>query len=151
MSMSQAKGTVTGGEILGGGLALCNHQTTPVNTFSLVLTTAETLNSNQRLHFAVKADRTSAIRANAFATARAKKFEAMYIAHCLCHISFGDKRRRDPANYYPTIKACIDGFVDAGLLADDDHKHLIGPDMRIDSVFSDKGHVGFRFEFREVA
>jgi crossover junction endodeoxyribonuclease RusA len=30
-----------------------------------------------------------------------------------------DKRRRDPHNYYPTIKAIVDGLVDAQLWPDD--------------------------------
>lgn len=36
----------------------------------------------------------------------------------------------DPANYYPTAKAAVDGAVKAGLVPDDDWKHVIGPDMR---------------------
>ncbi len=52
-------------------------------------------------------------------------------------------RRRDPANWAPTVKACIDGLTDsyvkvkpqlavrvAGWLADDDATHLDGPDIR---------------------
>jgi len=42
--------------------------------------------------------------------------------------------RRDPANWYPSFKACVDGLVDAGVLNDDDHAHVIGPDMRIGPV-----------------
>ena len=30
-----------------------------------------------------------------------------------------DRRRRDPHNYYPTIKAIVDGLVDAGCWPDD--------------------------------
>ena len=30
-----------------------------------------------------------------------------------------DNRRRDPHNYYPTVKAIVDGLVDAGLWPDD--------------------------------
>lgn len=30
-----------------------------------------------------------------------------------------DKRRRDPHNYYPTVKHIIDGLVDAGIWPDD--------------------------------
>lgn len=46
----------------------------------------------------------------------------------------------------PTIgrqptKAGVDGLVDAGLLVDDDHRHLIGPDHRIDPEPCAKGHV----------
>lgn len=38
--------------------------------------------------------------------------------------------RYDPNNLWPTIKAIVDGVVDSGLLPDDDHLHVIGPDMR---------------------
>jgi crossover junction endodeoxyribonuclease RusA len=30
-----------------------------------------------------------------------------------------DRRRRDPHNYFPVVKACVDGCVDAGLWSDD--------------------------------
>jgi crossover junction endodeoxyribonuclease RusA len=36
----------------------------------------------------------------------------------------------DPNNLWPTLKAICDGLTDAGLWADDDHEHVIGPDMR---------------------
>jgi hypothetical protein len=41
--------------------------------------------------------------------------------------SFPTNQRRDVGNLYPTVKACIDGFVDAGLMPDDDDSHLDGP------------------------
>ena len=41
-----------------------------------------------------------------------------------------DKRRREVSNLFPTFKACIDGFVDAGVLADDSDAHVQGPDPR---------------------
>lgn len=34
-------------------------------------------------------------------------------------IDVPDRRRRDPHNWYPTLKACIDGLVDAGCWPDD--------------------------------
>jgi len=34
------------------------------------------------------------------------------------------------SNSFPTFKACIDGFVDAGVLADDSDLHVVGPDPR---------------------
>jgi hypothetical protein len=46
------------------------------------------------------------------------------------HIWKPRRGRYDPNNLWPTVKAVVDGFVDAGLLADDDHLHVIGPDMR---------------------
>ena len=38
--------------------------------------------------------------------------------------------RWDPANLYPTVKAVIDGLVDARVLEDDSHEYVTGPDMR---------------------
>jgi hypothetical protein len=38
--------------------------------------------------------------------------------------------RWDPNNYAGTTKALVDGLVSAGLLEDDDHTHVIGPDHR---------------------
>jgi hypothetical protein len=38
--------------------------------------------------------------------------------------------RFDPNNLHPTTKAIVDGLVQAGLLIDDDHKHVLGPDHR---------------------
>ena len=46
----------------------------------------------------------------------------------------GSRRRLDPANFYPSFKAAVDGLVDAGVLEDDDHTRVIGPDMRIGPV-----------------
>jgi hypothetical protein len=50
--------------------------------------------------------------------------------HITAHIWKPRRGRYDPNNLWPTVKAAVDGFVDAGLLADDDHLHVIGPDMR---------------------
>jgi predicted nucleic acid-binding Zn ribbon protein len=50
--------------------------------------------------------------------------------HITAHIWKPRRGRYDPNNLWPTVKAVVDGFVDAGLLFDDDHVHVIGPDMR---------------------
>lgn len=52
-------------------------------------------------------------------------------AFVICELRFKTTRRRDPANWAPTAKAVIDALVDNGIFPDDDHSHLIGPDMRI--------------------
>ena len=49
----------------------------------------------------------------------------------------------DPANLYPVFKACLDGFVDAGVFPDDDHLHVVGPDPRHGAP--DKAHPGVLF------
>jgi crossover junction endodeoxyribonuclease RusA len=52
-------------------------------------------------------------------------------AHVVCELRFATFRRRDPSNWAPTAKPVVDGLVDAGVFPDDDHTHVVGPDMRI--------------------
>lgn len=56
--------------------------------------------------------------------------EPLDLVHVTAYIRWRDRRRRDPANWYPSVKALIDGFTDAGVWPDDDSGHVIGPDMR---------------------
>jgi len=42
--------------------------------------------------------------------------------------------RWDPTNWIDTAKACVDGIVQGGLLADDDSSRVTGPDMRAGSM-----------------
>jgi len=51
-------------------------------------------------------------------------------AHIVAVMHHGDDQRRDTANWSPTVKAVVDGLVDAGLLPDDSRWHLEGPDLR---------------------
>jgi crossover junction endodeoxyribonuclease RusA len=88
------------------------------------------LNANDRLHWAPKAKATKQWRDNAaWAVKAAHVPRVTGKAHITAVLLFPDRRRRDPANWYPTVKACIDGLV-PGVLADDDVNHLSGPDMR---------------------
>lgn len=100
------------------------------------------LNSNQRLHHAPKGKRTAAIRAAAHEAvtedadlmarlAAAKPGPLFQRVHVLGILHPPKNDRRDPANWYPSFKAAIDGIVDAGLLEDDDHTRVLGPDMRL--------------------
>jgi hypothetical protein len=48
-------------------------------------------------------------------------------------VRFPDLRRRDVSNLYPYVaKPIVDGLVDARVIADDDDRHVIGPDLRRD-------------------
>lgn len=100
------------------------------------------LNANQRLHHAPKGKRTAAIRAAAHeavtdsaelmdALADAKPGPLFQRAHVLGIYHPPTNGRCDPANWYPSFKAALDGIVDAGLLDDDDHTRVAGPDMRL--------------------
>jgi hypothetical protein len=65
------------------------------------------------------------------ALAAAKPGPLFQRAHVLGILHPATNNRRDPANWYPSFKAAVDGLVDAGLLDDDDHTRLVGPDMRL--------------------
>ncbi|MFF2650555.1 hypothetical protein [Streptomyces sp. NPDC058045] len=100
------------------------------------------INSNQRIHHHMRAQRTRLIRdaAHQATTEHAELMTALTAAtpgalfgraHVLGILHPPSNRRADPANWYPSFKAAIDGLVDAGLLDDDDHEHLVGPDIRL--------------------
>lgn len=94
----------------------------------------ELLNANHRGSWHRKARVTRNLRETAAWAARIAKVPRFGRAHILAEYCPPDRRRRDPANLYPSVKACIDGLVDAGVLADDDAEHLDGPDMRLGPV-----------------
>jgi len=103
------------------------------------------INSNQRLHRMAQAKLTKTWRqASATAAHGLEPFTTQ--VHIIAHIFKPRGGRWDPNNLWPTVKAAVDGLVDAGLLADDDHKHLIGPDMRAGG----KGNPEIVLEIREV-
>ncbi|GGQ48592.1 hypothetical protein [Streptomyces asoensis] len=103
------------------------------------------LNANQRPHYRVRHEITKELRAEAMkavsecpalmeALAAAKPDALFPRAHILGVYCPPDRGRRDPANYYPSFKAAVDGLVDAGLFDDDDHTRVLGPDMRLGRV-----------------
>lgn len=86
------------------------------------------VNSNHRLHWAVRAKRTKAWRTAArYAAHGLARHERV---HVTVYVHKKTRRAYDAHNLVPTVKACIDGIVDAGLIPDDTNAHLVGPDMR---------------------
>ncbi|MFJ4649504.1 hypothetical protein ACIP6Q_39220 [Streptomyces bobili] len=103
------------------------------------------LNSNQRLHRQQQARLIAKLRDTAFETvsespslmdalAAAKPGPLFQRAHILGVLHPRSKTRCDPANWYPSFKAAVDGLTDAGLFEDDDHTRVVGPDMRLGRV-----------------
>ena len=89
------------------------------------------LNMNQRLHWAVKAERTRQWRTLArFKAAQAKIPTGLDRVHIMAYVHRTDNRSFDAHNYLPTAKAIVDGLVDYRLIDDDDNSRLTGPDMR---------------------
>lgn len=102
----------------------------------------ELINSNQSQHRARRARIVKEIRGKAMeavsecpalmdALGKAKPGPLFQRAHILGVLHPATNGRRDPANWYPSFKAAVDGLVDAGLLDDDDHTRVAGPDMRL--------------------
>lgn len=87
------------------------------------------LNANERLHWRTKHKRTQAIADAAIVMARNAKIPALDRVTITVVYHPAAKRRLDPHNWYPTVKAAIDGIVRAGVLPDDDHTHLLGVDI----------------------
>jgi crossover junction endodeoxyribonuclease RusA len=96
------------------------------------------LTENQRLFWAQRNQRVRGWRWAAYVWAKRYGLPHLDHARIVCELRFSDTRRRDPGNWAPTAKACVDGLVDAGVFDDDDDKHVIGPDMRLGPVVEPK-------------
>jgi len=108
---------------------------------------ADWINSNQRLHRMAVAKLTRLWRqAGHDAAARYGWEPYAGKVHIVAHIYKPRGGRYDPNNLWPTVKACVDGIVDSGLLVDDDHLHVEGPDMR----HGGKGAAALVFTIREI-
>lgn len=83
---------------------------------------AKYLNLNDRLHWAERNRRTQLWRHMAGIQARRQLGANRAHGPCLVSLAIPTDRpnhRRDPSNWTPTLKACIDGLVDAGVWPDD--------------------------------
>jgi crossover junction endodeoxyribonuclease RusA len=108
------------------------------------------INSNDRLLWMQKARYVRAWRERTWYVAKAAHLPVIERAHVLAELQFADSRRRDPANWAPTAKACVDGLVDAGVFRDDDHTRVLGPDLRLgERVIG--AHVGMRLVIAPLA
>lgn len=84
------------------------------------------LSANDRLHWAPKAKRTAALRLIGWAQGNSLP-RNIGTTHVAAFIGYLRNGKADPANAAPTVKALIDGLVDAGVWPDDDSTHVIGP------------------------
>lgn len=82
------------------------------------------LTLNQRLHWSEKARRTKKIRDTVGWQAQAMRLGTATHVSVQLHYNTGDRRRRDSDNLVATLKPCVDGLVDAGLVPDDDPAHV---------------------------
>lgn len=105
------------------------------------------LTANDRPHWTKRNALTQTLRQATCFLARNQQIPQLERVHITGILRPHDRRRRDPANWYPSFKACVDGLVDAQVIADDDHTRVTGPDMRIGDVVK---HSQLVLEIREV-
>ena len=94
------------------------------------------LSLNDRMHWRKKAGITKTIRAGVADDARRTVPVLGWIAVELHYVP-RDRRRRDRDNLVSTLKPCLDGLVDAGVIPDDTPEYLdwtvhIDPPNRVD-------------------
>src|SRR4051794_39840417 len=85
----------------------------------------EWVTANHREHFMVRAAKTKAWRDAAAVHARAAGIPALDKVRITAQECPSGNRRRDVDRVALTVKACIDGIVDAGVIPDDNTAHLL--------------------------
>lgn len=89
-------------------------------------------NRTRRMHWAQVRKLAKPIREAACLVARSQRIPTLDRAHVVYVIHPSPQtRKRDPGNWAESAKAAVDGLVDAGVFADDDSSHVIGPDPRL--------------------
>lgn len=84
------------------------------------------LTANQRLHWAKRATITREVRQTTCLLARKAPHGDRLVV--TLHYRPAMRRVRDRHNLWPTVKACVDGLVDAGIVPDDDSEHVSAPE-----------------------
>ncbi|HET8681270.1 MAG TPA: hypothetical protein VFM54_05280 [Micromonosporaceae bacterium] len=69
--------------------------------------------------------------------AKVPKLGRVRVEACL---RWADRRTRDAHNYYPTVKAAIDGLVDYGVVDDDRDAHLASVEIRCGEPITRKSY-----------
>lgn len=89
---------------------------------TLTVPRSEWLTANGRYHWANRARATRALRWRAHTTARSQGMRPMGPSRVTVAVAYPTAARADPDNAAPTVKAIIDGLVDAGVWPDDNSR-----------------------------
>lgn len=105
------------------------------------------INDEKRMHYRVRGPRRKALREAA--KEAAEGMPTLARARVICYVTRSIRGYRwDPSNWYPSAKACVDGFTDACLWPDDSVLHVVGPDMR--GVTTERATPHGRLVFRII-
>lgn len=105
------------------------------------------INRERALHWAARCRQLDPWRDLAWATAinaGLRPLLGQAPAVVTVHLPVPDRRRRDPHNYIPTVKAIIDGLVNAHVWPDDDPRYL----SVNEPVLWQQPHAEIRIELR---
>ena len=96
------------------------------HTLTIGIHKAIWLTANQRLHWSTRMRRTRMLRAYAASEARIHGLAGRRLGPSVVTVLVGypTAGRADPPHAEPTVKAIIDGLVDARVWDDDDHTHI---------------------------
>lgn len=96
-------------------------------TLNVVIRNEFWMSANDRMHWAQKAKRTRVLRQYGCVTGTRADTPTLGTSHVAAFIGYPRNGKADPANAAPTVKALIDGLVDAGVWPDDDSTYVLGP------------------------
>lgn len=89
------------------------------------------LNANDRHHHYKRARIVKNLREIACQLAAIRRIPHLERVEITGFVHPPDKRDRDPHNWYPTLKAAIDGIRDAGVITNDTSEFLLRTDMQL--------------------
>jgi hypothetical protein len=93
-------------------------------TWRILLPFTRPLTLNHRMHYMVKAKRTHEIREGSGEAVREAGVPPLRHLRAWIEYEPRDKRVRDPINLIPTLKACEDSLMDAGVVPNDDPRYV---------------------------
>ncbi|MGT2800687.1 hypothetical protein [Streptococcus marmotae] len=113
----------------------------------------EMLNANDRPHWTQKAQITAYLRR--IAVLKGQEYKTIpYTKKRPCGlvvtICAPTKRRMDPPNFYPTVKALVDGLTDAGIWSDDNHEVIRFMTFEYGGLSGVKGKYKIVIEVEEI-
>jgi crossover junction endodeoxyribonuclease RusA len=121
-----------------------------MTVLTIELPRALLISANDRMHWTVKANRTTILRTRGRLLAQRLRSLATPVTLTVTVTYPPLSRRRDAANLAPTVKGLLDGIVDAGLLPDDNDRVIIATTYQASAEKGEPGVWRFELEFTEA-